>query len=130
MGIAPNTARRHMLSGPFLLLGITPRWYLLVDASLQKYYSNWREFMYKYPGLASYQRLGYEFYKGMHLSLVGNFQADQLGKRLTYYKAVGPALNFYPRPHFEMSASWMKQQTAAISDGWQNLWNIMLHYYF
>lgn len=129
-GLTPDTARHHILSGPFVILGITPRLYYMLDTSLQKYYSNWREFMYKYPGLVLYNRLGYEFYKGMHVSLVGDFQSQQLGKPNMESTTFGPAFHFYPRPHFEISATWMKQQIRAISTSWQDMGNLMLHYYF
>jgi hypothetical protein len=126
-----DPTKTHMITGPFCILGFTEHFYLMADLSLQKIYTDWHEFYYRFPGLFTYEKLGYEFYKGMHVSFSFDYQVDQIGFSDTAYTAIGPGFSFYPRPHFEISGSWMKQNFSGIhASAWGDIANVVLHYYF
>jgi hypothetical protein len=98
------------LTGPFALLGFSPRFYALGEV----------DFQFTQPGAAgstqglfTYERVGYEVVQGLHLYLMeqtfihsfgGTFQTlpqqIKYGPTTNRLTGIGPGVYWYPRPHF------------------------------
>jgi hypothetical protein len=85
------------LTGPYALLGFTQRFYLLMEAAFQ----------FNHPlglpsanGLYSYEKLGYEIFKGFHVYGFEQNTVPDFGIALSNQISTGAGLYWYPRPHF------------------------------
>lgn len=121
-----DLARRHLL-GPWAIVGISTRAFLLSELDFQ------RNFPFdaidpKY-GFAAYERLDFEPLQGLHF--FGTFEASKLDfaaerSRLLRY---GAGIQFFPRPHFEVEAAWQIQQDLRGSEDFRKVLWLMFHYY-
>lgn len=77
-----------------------------------------------------FQRVGYEFTRGLHL--IGQIDGGKsdLDNNITETFSYGLGLNFYPRPHFEIQSLWSRASVRAIDDKPMDMAHILLHYYF
>jgi hypothetical protein len=81
-------------------------------------------------GMASYLRLGYEPVQGVQLYATHQLSYLDFQNVNTRTDAYGPGFDFYPRPHFEIRAEWLKERMMAQgSDRFDFAW-LLLHYYF
>ncbi len=106
------------------LFGFTPEFYALSEFDMQTT---------EVPGAANatkglfyFQKLGYEFSRGLHAILQVNGSQSDLDLSSTKSVGYGAGLNFYPRPHFEIQALWSRfDATMDIDMGY-----VIMHYYF
>lgn len=115
---------RHLF-GPYAILGFTPHFYALAEADLQDI---------KQPtstaaklGAASYVRVGYEFYQGIHLYLTHQYQQTKFGDGNGVHTYGGGFL-FYPRPHFEFQ-SMVQHAVLPQNAGSVEMLAFMAHFY-
>ena len=108
------------------MFGFTPHFYLLAEEDVQMKQTDGANAQQGYFG---YYKLGYEFYKGMHiLALFDHSQSDESNTK-TFTRHWGPGFAFYPRPHFEISGAWTRQLMKSASDKESDYAYITLHYY-
>ena len=60
-----------------------------------------------------YQRLGYEFVRGLHALVQLDAAQTNLADERTKYYAFGTGITFYPRPHFELQFLWSRPKFKA-----------------
>lgn len=77
-------------------------------------------------GIYYFQKLGYEFTRGLHLIAQVNGSQSDFEQSTTKSFGYGLGLNFYPRPHFEIQALWNRFDANMDVD----MGFLILHYYF
>lgn len=117
------SSSRH-LTGAFALLGLSHRWSLLLEADLQRMLPDAGG---GYWSLAGYSRLGFEMTKGLHAFATQEI-FQPLGVGMPGREAYGVGLQFFPRPHFEITAHLQKRKSPAFP-GFTDMMFAMLHYY-
>jgi len=119
-----NSAQSRHVTGPFAILGITPRLVLMLEADLQLLSVSGT----KSTGLYSYARLSYEVVRGLHPFLTHEVGLDDLsatGTRSRYTYGVG--VQWFPRPHFDFQLIYQLRKIQPGGDvnfGW-----LMVHTY-
>lgn len=74
-------------------------------------------------------KLGYEFYKGVHLQMVQeHFQSN--GATSTKTESLGVGMAWYPRPHFEFETLYSKRVKQTTNTSNEDSAYLLLHYYF
>ena len=122
---APQSTRQ--LFGPWALLGFTPKFYLLSELDFQRQLqaSSTRPTW----GGVSYNRLGYEFYKGLHVFGSEEISKLNFGNSNSLYLAHGLGLQLFPRPHFEFNVLFQKRKFLSQFPDYTDYFYIMWHYY-
>jgi hypothetical protein len=121
--LGTNTLGTRQLFGPYAMVGFTEHFFLLAELDFQ----NLSRASGTTFGPASYARLNYEFFKGVHLYLTGEY-AQTNSASPTHY-AGGLGAQFFPRPHFELRAEYTRRlddYTAELAADYA--W-LMMHYY-
>lgn len=124
-----NQSRDRWLAGVWGILGLTKNVSLLSEFDHQ--WSTTRgNSETSTRGLVSYQRLGYELVQG--LQIYGTHQLSYLdlatvGTRTDSY---GGGFNFFPRPHLEIRAEYLKERMLASGPDYFDAAWLVLHYYF
>ena len=116
---------RHVL-GPYAILGFSPRFFVLGELDFQKNtlssgISRW--------GLVSYLKVDYEFLQGLHGYLTGEILKADLSAPNTTTETYGLGVQFFPRPHLEANAMFLKQRMPSVSDGFSDFLWLLLHFY-
>lgn len=79
--------------------------------------------------IAELVKLGYEFYKGVHLQMVQeHFQSSSATSTKT--ESLGIGMAWYPRPHFEFETLYSKRVKQATTTSNEDSAYLLLHYYF
>lgn len=123
-----NRWKRHIwgLSG---ILGFTQHLYLLSEWDFQKSRSLRSAASTYQWGRFTYNKLGYEFIKGIHTFFAYDMAKTDIKEELSKSYSFGPGLLWYPRPHYELSLSWLKQKNPSISDDLTDFVWLMMHIY-
>lgn len=120
-------SQQRQLMGLHGLIGFTKDFFLLSEI-------DWQETRIKDSGaishtLSTYHKLGYEVHKGVVGFLLADGQLNKLedpGSRVLHY---GMGVQFFPRPHFALEATWTREQApAATSVEGDYAW-FLFHYY-
>lgn len=74
-------------------------------------------------------KVGYEFYKGMHLQAVEQYGRPDL-ETANENQSLGAGFLWYPRPHFEFEALWSKQRTLSVDKSFEDYAYLLAHFYF
>jgi hypothetical protein len=102
------------VTGPFGILGFTPKFFLLAEW-------DWQSDRSGVTGFA-YHRLDYELLQGLHgyltYEMAGNTESD----------AYGLGVQFFPRSHFELNLSWQVRKEESSPESENYAW-LLLHYY-
>jgi hypothetical protein len=119
-------SRERKIYGVHGILGFTHQVYALSEVSYQKSRNN---LGIQTEGIFYYQKLGYEFIRGLHLiaqvdGSQSDFHADS-SKTFTY----GAGLMFFPRPHFDIQGLWSRMKVKAVDKDEFDFAYLMLHYY-
>ncbi len=77
-----------------------------------------------------YNRLGYEVYKGIHLTLTQESTEISRGATLQKTSSYGPGFLFYPRPHLEFSGVWQFVRTPSLYNETYSVASLVGHLYF
>lgn len=106
------------------LFGFTPELYALSEVDLQT--TETPGVVNATKGIYYFQKLGYEFTRGIHAILQVNGSQSDLDVSTTKSIGYGAGFNFYPRPHFEIQALWNRfDATMDLDMGY-----LIMHYYF
>lgn len=97
--------RKRDITGVNALVGINKKLYSLSEVDLQAQVS---DSGLKQKGLFYFQRVGYEWIKGLHALLQFEGSQSDLSSNRTSYFSHGAGFNLYPRPHFELQFLWMR----------------------
>ena len=122
-----NTTQNRHLMGPFGILGFTPKFSLLSEFDFQGA-SVGPDYATRTWGIVDYQKLDYEYFQGFHGFLVQQLSRPNFSNGSTLMKSYGIGLQYFPRPHFEISATW-EIQTIATSSDYSDYAYLMLHFY-
>lgn len=117
---------RH-LTGPFLILGFTHHLYLLEEMD---FVTQSTPTTTTTSGLVNYARLGYEFYKGVHVFLSQEYAKMDFTSDLTRSQAYGLGFIWYPIPHVETTIQYTNRKTDALGTTAYDFAYFMFHYYF
>ena len=120
---------QRTLTGPYAIIGLTQHLVLLSE-----FYFQWQSTpgALEQKGPTSYNRLQYEFVKGVHGYVEAQFQRLDLTAEETEIDAYSLGFNFYPRPHIELLGNVGKMRIAS-PDGQTPYADIVwgqVHYYF
>lgn len=123
-----NDALARHQAGPFAMLGLTERLFLLSELDWQ--WTRAKATETENRGFVSYNRLGYEVYKGLIPYLVHEFKslADRNWAGRT--DAWGIGAQWLPRPHWEINGAFSKRRTPSMAEGYVDYAYLMLHFYF
>jgi hypothetical protein len=118
----------RLVNGIFAILGFTKELYLLTDYEYQTLKANSVETRSTYI----WHKFGMEVSPGAHVYAVLDRRQDDLSNSDKYILRYGPGVSFYPRPHFEISGTWMRTKNSENpnltgSEG-DYAW-LLLHYY-
>jgi hypothetical protein len=122
-----NKGGDRRVTGPFAIVGLRRNLFVL---------SEW-DFQWMYPkgggntsGVAGYDKLDYEFYKGMHSYFIHEYTRLDWTNSIGFSEGYGLGLQFFPRPHFELNMTWEKVRTYGISaHSFGDFAYVMLHFY-
>lgn len=119
-----KTERRNLL-GPFGILGITPRIFLLTETDLQqKKRKGSEEF-----GFVNYQRFDVEFFQGFHLFLSHEISKPDFDTSRSFIRNYGIGFQCFPRPHWEFALQWQKEKNRTVSEKYSDLLTFLMHFY-
>lgn len=124
---AGDTQERQIL-GVHAVLGFNEKLYLLTESDLQTKKNKVTSTTEK--GVFHFTKLGYEFFKGFHFQLVGEYSQSNLDNTKTKFDSFGPGFLWYPRPHFELEGLYAKKKIYLINDNYEDYAYLMAHYYF
>lgn len=111
--------------GTHALLGFNHKWALLSDIHFQHEKNKNTPSIWS---LYSSQKLSYEPFKGIWFSIWNDYSQRDLKNNNSARLRVGPGFQFFPRPHFELQALWLKEVNKS-SGLWGDYAMIVLHYY-
>ncbi len=113
---------RHLV-GSYALVGFSESAFLLAEFDWQ--------FLSRAAGNtsgpASYFRLDYEVFKGVHVYTSAEIARTNAAQPTTY--AAGVGLQFFPRPHFEFRTQYDKRRDAFTNHQLADYGWLMFHYY-
>lgn len=81
-------------------------------------------------GFFAFNRLGFEFHKGLIAFLQAEYSQSNLSSNASATDAYGPGLQFFPRPHFEFEGVWRKTRNRVQGADFTDYGFLFLHYYF
>lgn len=121
-----SKAKRHVF-GPYTTIGISNRCFILAELDFQNRHpsnnadSEW--------GLVSYLKFDYEPLQGVHVFATQEFSQLNFKDDRTMTLGYGLGAQFFPRPHWELTALWQKQKVMAVADEYQDFAWFLLHFY-
>lgn len=114
-----TTEKTRTLSGPFAVLGITPKLVLVSELDLE-----WSKTL----GAVSYQKLSYEFVQGLHGYLTFDWMRGDFSDTRSARHSYGAGVQVFPRPHFELNLSWQRQRVGGQTGEDDFAW-FLFHFY-
>jgi hypothetical protein len=111
-GNAQTTTRNVV--GPFGIFGFTHHFFLLSELDFQGLAQKDNSAPTTW-GLVDYQRLDYELVQGFHVFLTQDLSRLNFSDSNTLTNAWGVGVQFFPRPHFEILATYQKLENVAIA---------------
>lgn len=117
------------LYGLHILAAYNESLYFLTEVDWQKISSS-PNFSQESKGFFNYNKLGYELIQGVHLNFTFEYGQSDLERSNSIIRTYGPGFQFFPRPHFELSGTWSKQQIMAVSSDYGDFAYLIVHYYF
>ncbi|MBF0297854.1 MAG: hypothetical protein HQK51_03995 [Oligoflexia bacterium] len=124
-----NENYKRNIMGSYAILGITEKLYLLSEWDFQKInYQNVTAKNNKW-GILTYNKVGIEALKGFHIVFTYDKAKADLTDDLSRIYSFGPGLIWYPRPHYELAFSWLKQKTSMVSNELTDYAWLMIHVY-
>jgi hypothetical protein len=111
--------------GAHVLWGLNHKWAILSDIHLQQEKNPSSTTKWS---LMSSQKVTYEPFKGIWFSIWGDYSQRNLKDNESSRIRIGPGIQFFPRPHFEVEALWLKEINKS-SGLWGDYAMLVLHYY-
>jgi hypothetical protein len=117
---------KRQIVGVHGLFGFTPHLYLLTETDMQFLQPDAGP---DQTGVFGYHKFGYEFHKGMHVFAVFDHLQANLKDSTGYTRHWGGGLQFFPRPHFEISGVWTRELVRSVSPAEGDYAYLLFHYY-
>jgi hypothetical protein len=121
-----NSLDQRHLFGPYGILGFTHHFFVLAEMDFQSLKNITRPGSEASFGPATYLRTDYEFVQGFHVYLTHEYLQNQFGDD-AYTNAFGGGIQFFPRPHFEITGFAKHEVTPGIAS--TEVAALLLHYY-
>lgn len=118
---------RRMISGLWGVFALAKEIFLLSELDWASVTDQTSQ---KTQGPILFQRLGWEATKGVQLYGTYQFAKPDLSRDSTQIDAYGPGIDFFPRPHFEFRAEYLKQRQKSESATYADVAWLLAHYYF
>jgi len=118
--------RKRAIAGLHGILGFTEHLYALSEVD----YEMRHDVGGKAEGIFYFQKLGWEFTRGVHAIAQIDGSQSNLDVNNTTTFAYGLGMNFYPRPHFEIQGLWTRATVKSVSSEEMDIAHLVLHYYF
>ncbi|MBC7691395.1 MAG: hypothetical protein H7222_06460 [Methylotenera sp.] len=110
--------------GPYLLLGITDKFYVLSELDYQRRYTA------NTNGLLTYTQVGYEIIKGLHFYGIQELSRLDFAQSQSLKNAYTVGTRFFPRPHLDLNLAYQIQTRKALApDGQDQLLYFIAHFY-
>jgi len=122
-----DLTHRHVF-GPFGVLGFTPELVLMSEIDFQAVKDNLPS-TDRVWGYVNYQKLDYEFLKGVHGFLTQEYSQLDWSTDRTKVQTYGVGGRYFPRPHIELSAAFNVSTRPTLNAN-TYLSYLNLHYYF
>ncbi len=113
------------LYGTWMILGFSPRLYWVNELDWQ----DKKNSSTTTHSFVTYNKLGYTLFKGFDALIVGEYQKGDVSDTSTEVNRYGVGFQFYPRPHFEFTGTWTKQNSLALAGQEADYAWFILHYY-
>jgi len=126
--IGENNSATRKLGGLYGILGFTKNFFILTQADYQIRDAK-AIGIHETHGMATYNRIDYEFYQGIHLYFVHQLSYLDFEGISSRNDSYGLGTQLFPRPHFELAAEFYKQRTMSQFDTYYDVGWILLHYY-
>lgn len=118
-----DQSNRH-LAGAFLMWGLTHRLSVLMEGDFQRLQPVAGG---DYWSLVGFTRVGYELTKGFHAFATQEL-FQPIGVTMPGRQAYGLGVQWFPRPHFEITAQFQKRKSASFPE-FTDMAFAMMHYY-
>ncbi|MBF0315028.1 MAG: hypothetical protein HQK50_08210 [Oligoflexia bacterium] len=126
-----RTRWKRDLFGTYAVLGFTKHLYLLSELDLQRSTITPQVSGPKISqtGFFVYKKIGWEVVRGLHLFWAYDSAKTDLKIKETRGYSTGPGIIWYPRPHYEVAVSWLKQKNSIADKDFSDYLWIMFHAY-
>ncbi|MBX9767413.1 MAG: hypothetical protein K2X47_09095 [Bdellovibrionales bacterium] len=121
-----NDLGQRQVYGPWGILGLTDKATVLFELDLQTY--AFANISRNQVGYVSYNKFDYEFVQGFHGFLTQEFQNLDSSRNDQLTRITGIALQFFPRPHLDLSLSYQRHSIDNLTEATHLLF-LLLHYY-
>jgi hypothetical protein len=121
-----DDSNKRWVAGPWWILSFPPKFFLLSEIDFQE--RTVKATGKTQRGFVTTHRLGYEWVQGF-IPFV-SFDKKYLDRNdpTSEQNAYGLGIQFFPRPHWEIVASWQKEKLVQANKNSDLLW-LMLHFY-
>lgn len=123
-----NQNQKRQLTGVYGLIGFTESLFWLSELDFQQT-ETLQTATDPVQSLVDYQKLGYEFHKGVVGFLIQQWTKTRLKEDNSAQDSYGLGMQLFPRPHFEFQLVWLKQRNFATNPAFYDYAWIMGHYY-
>lgn len=123
---SPRANTKRQVFGPWFIVSWTKHLYSLTEFDFQRKTN--RQTGLSTKGYVTSNRLSYELFKGViPFALFEQEHLDQ-GRPQSKLHTYGLGMQFFPRPHIELTAAWQKERLFSASDYSDLAW-LMFHFY-
>jgi hypothetical protein len=119
-------AFKRDIYGAWSLFGFNKKNFLLTEFDLQQKNTT----LLTTKSFVGFSKYGHTFFKGFDGLIIAEMLQNDVHNSKTKIDRFGLGFQFFPRPHFEVSGSWLKQTNYAISNYRGDYAWLQLHYYF
>jgi len=120
-----DLGKRHLI-GPYGILGITPRFFVLLEIDFQNNRPQTGELQW---GAVNYLRVNYEVFRGVHAYVTQELSKLDFSNSKNTTEAYGIGLQFFPRPHLEIQVTYQKSRMLAASTSFSDFAWVLFHFY-
>ena len=124
-GTAPDFSRN--VGGPWAILGFTKHLSLLSEWDLQQETFN-RNSTSQLGGV-DYNKLDFEPTQGFHIFLTQDYSQLNFGDFSSAHNSYGAGVQFFPRPHFEFTASYQRLRQIFVGNAYTDFAWLMINIY-
>jgi hypothetical protein len=114
--------------GPWGILGFTKHFFLLTEWDAQQT-SGLSTGAGSHWGGVDYNRLDYEFVQGLHGYVTQDFSELNFNDFSTLHNSYGVGVQFFPRPHFEINASYQRLRQIFVGNAYTDFAWLMINVY-
>lgn len=126
--LGENSTTRRNLHGAYTMLGLTKSLTLLTEVNYQMVTKSGGR-PAATPGWVSNLKLSWELYWGVWPYFISEFSHLDTNNTTTRKNGHGLGLDFFPRPHIQVSAEFQKQMVASRGETYGDWAWVLFHYY-